>query len=903
MTADTCPAESELLAFASAALPEPSVQAVARHLDGCQECLELIVALTHQRRDSMQSAGRYAIEAPIAQGGMGLILAATDATLQRSVVLKTARSLDAAAKLRFEREIRVTARLQHPSIVPVYDGGVLEDGTPFYAMRRVDGEELEACIRAASTPAQRLLLIRPYTDLVEAIAYAHAEGFIHRDLKPRNVLVGQFGETIVLDWGLAKAIDEPADSESLGGTGDLGLDPGLTETGVVMGTQGYVAPELRRGTQASPQSDVYSLGIILRRILTGEDGANIQPENGQPLRRAKAPADLEAIVRRATKASPQERYVDAGALAADLRRFEAGRLVEARAYHMGDRVLRWVRRHGAVVTTGVLSLGLLIGLATWTFLRVDAARSRAESALVLANRAEQRATEEREAAESLIDFALLDLSTELRDAGRMEALDRLATEVDAYYVQRGTTDAAQRILRHARAISIGARVAEERGALDVAQSRWKHTLGLLARTDGHPSPPEGTHWLRTEAESSRAMLLAKQGQLDEAVQAAQSAVASAEQYLASVGTTPSQRDRLRLPLAQSRLMVIQEHVGQMDEAAELARAILTNVPSSETFTATRELRVRAEGMLGRHALAQSDRRTAMAHILRAIDEAEKIRAQYPGAVISLDLVSTHRFELAQQFAAMNDLQAAEDQLVEVVEAQELLLALRPTAVDTVFKLSNTRTTLAAVLVERGQPQRAVALLYDDERALRTFDGDEANPETLEELRGFTEISLAHALAESGQLDKAEPFYSLGLDRLQRIAGPGSNPGIRARLAYGQLRAGGFYMQRGEFDLAVDTFAAAQSLRRRLAGDEVNAMEKIGIAEATAQLAKATWRAGDVALARTQVDHAIALVTEARETGLPPSAWAHIIDDCQTIADATGRPLSSEQAALSADQDH
>ena len=339
MTVEPCPDEATLLAFVSSELSEAEVADVASHLDRCPVCTELVVALTRQRRGPARRS-RYTIRAPIAEGGMGVILHAVDEQLGRSVALKTVRDNDATAMARFQREISVTARLEHPSIVPVYDGGRLEDGTPFYVMRRVAGKELEVCLRESASLNDRLELVPAYIDLVGAVAYAHAEGIIHRDLKPRNVLVGDYGETVVLDWGLAKGVDETTESTS---TVNLeGLDDGadLTQAGTVIGTRGYVAPEVRRGKPASTRSDVYSLGVILRRLLTGE---HVLEMEGRAFDPGSAPGDLAAIARRACARTAQDRYADAGALVRDLRRFQAGRLVEARHYGWVDRVVRFVR--------------------------------------------------------------------------------------------------------------------------------------------------------------------------------------------------------------------------------------------------------------------------------------------------------------------------------------------------------------------------------------------------------------------------------------------------------------------------------------------------------------------------------------------------------------------------------
>src|SRR5262249_31591752 len=144
----------------------------------------------------------------IARGGMGRVVEATDMVLGRVVAVKEALATGAEAKRRFARETRITARLEHPSIVPVYDAGIGPAGTPFYVMRKVTGRPLERLVREATTLDQRLALLPHVVAAANAVAHAHRRGVIHRDIKPANILVGELGETIVIDWGLAKVVDE-----------------------------------------------------------------------------------------------------------------------------------------------------------------------------------------------------------------------------------------------------------------------------------------------------------------------------------------------------------------------------------------------------------------------------------------------------------------------------------------------------------------------------------------------------------------------------------------------------------------------------------------------------------------------------------------------------------------------
>jgi serine/threonine protein kinase len=306
---------------------------------------------------------RYVLEREIGSGGMGRVFAARDLRLARPVAIKMLRVRDAALATRFEREVRLAARLQHPGVVPVYDAGFWPSGEPFLVMKLVLGQSLARVIRDADTPADRLALLPHVITAAEAVAYAHDQGIVHRDLKPINVVVGAFGETIVLDWGLAKDLRAgAAEDVAAPSAPSAASSPGDTAAGAVLGTPSYMAPEQAAGRAVDARADVYALGAILHHVLAGtapELRTGAGPGAAPALvplatLEPRLPPDLLAIVAKALAADPGARYATAFELAEDLRRFQAGQLVAARRYSPMARAARLAARHpvAALATLG-----------------------------------------------------------------------------------------------------------------------------------------------------------------------------------------------------------------------------------------------------------------------------------------------------------------------------------------------------------------------------------------------------------------------------------------------------------------------------------------------------------------------------------------------------------------------
>lgn len=353
-------------------------------------------------------ADRYRVLEPIGQGGMGTVYLAEDVTLNRQVALKVLREgvADASAAARMLREARVIARLEHPGIVPIHDVGQLPDGRTFYVMKLVRGRRLDDAFgppldgesEAAGSRAERL---RVFERICETVAFAHAHGVIHRDLKPQNIMVGEFGEVLVLDWGVAKVLTPAGTGESRttdeisprpSGPGNANHDAAVVEPrdsartrtertarGTVVGTPAYMPPEQARGEQerVDQRSDVYALGAVLHYLLLGrppQRAADTPGDAGRPPSAEGAiecgrsvPRPLLAICRKALAAEPEERYGGVAELLSDVSSFRAGQAVRAYRESWGERIGRVTWKYRAPI---LLVIAYLVMRAALVFFDV-----------------------------------------------------------------------------------------------------------------------------------------------------------------------------------------------------------------------------------------------------------------------------------------------------------------------------------------------------------------------------------------------------------------------------------------------------------------------------------------------------------------------------------------------------
>lgn len=389
---------------------------------------------TTRATGGMRSTARYNSAAELGRGGMGVVLKVRDTDLRREVAMKVVRSDRAqpgtqngnAVLRRFIEEAQITGQLEHPNIVPVHELGADADGRVYFTMKLVRGRPLNDVIKAlragdestlAEYPLDRLLGV--FMKVCDALSFAHAHNVIHRDLKPENIMLGRFGEVLVMDWGLARILNQP-EAPGLEVVGGIETDSSqrklegdsrpsaLSMEGTIAGTPAYMAPEQARGqvSRIDQTTDVFALGAILYELLIlrppyqGEGGTQVieraaEGEIVPPAERAakdpelrarlprlpggKVPAELEAIAMHALSYRQEKRYPTAKALKEDVENYMAGRPVTVREDPLPVRAAKWVRRHPTLsMSTAAAAAVILVSVASIMFLVAQARKEALE---------------------------------------------------------------------------------------------------------------------------------------------------------------------------------------------------------------------------------------------------------------------------------------------------------------------------------------------------------------------------------------------------------------------------------------------------------------------------------------------------------------------------------------------
>ena len=745
-------------------------------------------------------SNRYHLIEPHARGGLGEVYRARDLDLKRIVALKTIRprkTNQPANHDRFIFEAEITGSLEHPGIVPVHSLGKTEDQNPFYAMRFIRGESLSSAVKRFHQmhpnlrPDQYLerefrQLMRQLIDCCNAMHYAHKRGVLHRDLKPDNIMIGAYGETLVVDWGLAKVMDEPVSSESVQEHPVDGFQSGSnTSQGSIVGTPMFMSPEQALGLneELRPTSDVYSLGAILFFIVSGKPPVEastmrevVQRVQNGTLRGLRevapvAPRPLVSIFEKATAREPGDRYQNARELADDVERWLSDELVHshARAESSTEKAGRLLRHYRSWTVAGFFSLLLISVISVVAVSLINRARRREAMAKSQAQQYRGEAVTFYESSVEAID-TLVESTDRFEFVPGTQSLRReLLDTADLYYLNlskespadpvlqlervRGRIKAGDVALRQDRYQMAGDRFAEASRSLERILADPLNSGDLTVDFDLHVACEHEQHRIILRL----ARLNAEQQQLDAAAEAYRNGIEGLASLLSRRDDPVIKRE---LAAAKSNYAALLTKRGETDaalrgliEAKDLLGALLNQGELVDEVALAK-----TEMLVGETRRQLGDFEGASEFFGLSMDRLRRLRSEHSGTFEILEALAECLNYQCDLFRDVGDTESLYGALSESAEHFERLSEAMPD----VPKFAESRCISLAnaglILIDNERSADAIVVLESAQTVatgiVTVFGNDAESLDLLARIRDAMSVASLHLGQPQAALDYA-----------------------------------------------------------------------------------------------------------------------------------------------------